>query len=138
MRHPERASERQAYVLGRMVHEGMITPEQAQGARRIELDFQTLKKPAIMFDEAPYFIAHILFEQLLPTYGSDMVYRGGLRVHTTLDLDVQHAAEESIKGLKSEGAIVAIDPGTGEILAMVGGKDFEQSKFCLLYTSRCV
>ena len=129
LRHPERASERQAYVLGRMVHEGMITPEQAQGARRIELDFQTLKKPAIMFDEAPYFIAHILFEQLLPTYGSDMVYRGGLRVHTTLDLDVQHAAEESIKGLKSEGAIVAIDPGTGEILAMVGGKDFEQSKF---------
>jgi penicillin-binding protein 1A len=82
-----------------------------------------------MFDEAPYFISHILFEQLLPTYGSDMVYRGGLRIHTTLDLDLQHAAEEAIKGLKSEGAIVAVDPGTGEILAMVGGKDFEKSKF---------
>ena len=129
LRHPERASERQAYVLGRMIHEGMITSEQAQAAQKIELDFQTLKKPAIMFDEAPYFISHILFEQLLPTYGSDMVYRGGLRIHTTLDLDVQYAAEEAIKGLKSEGAIVAIDPGTGEILAMVGGKDFEQSKF---------
>lgn len=129
LRHPERASERQAYVLGRMVQEGMITPEQAQAARKIDLDFQTLKKPAIMFDEAPYFISHILFEHLLPTYGSDMVYRGGLRVHTTLDLNLQHAAEEAIKGLRSEGAIVALDPGTGEVLAMVGGKDFEQTKF---------
>ncbi len=82
-----------------------------------------------MFDEAPYFISHILFENLLPTYGSDMVYRGGLRVHTTIDLDVQRAAEEAVRELKSEGAIVAIDPQTGEILALVGGKDFVKSKF---------
>jgi membrane peptidoglycan carboxypeptidase len=41
-----------------MAQEGMITPEQAQAARKIDLDFQTLKKPAIMFDEAPYFISH--------------------------------------------------------------------------------
>lgn len=129
LRHPDRAAERQTYVLSRLVDMGKITPEEAQKAQKIDLDFHTLKKPALMFDEAPYFISHILFEHLLPTYGSDMVYRGGLRVHTTIDIDVQHAAEEAIKGLKSEGAIVALDPDTGEILAMVGGKDFEVSKF---------
>lgn len=129
LRHADRAAERQTYVLSRLVQLGKITPEEAQKAQKIELDFHTLKKPALMFDEAPYFISHILFEHLLPTYGSDMVYRGGLRVHTTIDIDVQHAAEEAIKGLKSEGAIVALDPDTGEILAMVGGQDFEVSKF---------
>ncbi|MDO9508500.1 MAG: PBP1A family penicillin-binding protein [Thermovirgaceae bacterium] len=129
IRHPERAASRQAYVLSRLVQTGKVSPEEAQKAQKIELDFHSLKKPALMFDEAPYFISHILFEHLLPTYGSDMVYRGGLRVHTTLDIDVQHAAEEAIKGLKSEGAIVALDPDTGEILAMVGGKDFEVTKF---------
>jgi len=129
LRHPDRASERQAYVLSRLVQLGKITPEEAQKAQKIELDFHSLKKPALMFDEAPYFISHILFEHLLPTYGSDMVYRGGLRVYTTIDIDAQHAAEEAIKGLKSEGAIVAIDPETGEIVALVGGKDFEVTKF---------
>ncbi|HPD97196.1 MAG TPA: PBP1A family penicillin-binding protein [Synergistales bacterium] len=129
IRHPDRAASRQTYVLSRMVQLGMITPEEAQDAQKIELDFHSLKKPALMFDEAPYFISHILFEHLLPTYGSDVVYRGGLRVHTTIDLDVQHAAEKAIQGLKSEGAIVALDPESGEILAMVGGKDFEVSKF---------
>jgi len=129
LRHPERAAERQAYVLSRLVQEGKVSPEEAQRAQKIDLDFQKLEKPALMFDEAPYFISHILFEHLLPTYGSDMVYRGGLRVHTTIDLDVQRAAEESVRELKSEGAIVAIDPETGEILALVGGKDFEKSKF---------
>lgn len=129
IRHPERAASRQAYVLSQLVQSGILNPEEAQKAQKIELDFHSLKKPALMFDEAPYFISFILFEHLLPTYGSDMVYRGGLRVHTTLDIDVQHAAEEAIKGLKSEGAIVALDPETGEILAMVGGKDFEVTKF---------
>ena len=129
LRHPQRAAERQAYVLSRLVQEGKISPEEAQMAQKIDLDFQSLEKPALMFDEAPYFISHILFEHLLPTYGSDMVYRGGLRVHTTIDLDVQRAAEEAVRELKSEGAIVAIDPQTGEILALVGGKDFVKSKF---------
>lgn len=129
LRHPERAAVRQKYVLGQMLKNGWITGVQEQEAQRIELDFHNLKKPAIMFDQAPYFISHILFEHLLPTYGSEMVYRGGLRVYTTIDIDVQKAAENAIQALKSEGAIVAIDPDTGEIQALVGGKDFEQTKF---------
>lgn len=128
-RHPERAAQRQRYVLDRMREDGVISKKEAEAARRIELDFQNLKKPALMFDQAPYFISYILFDHLLPKYGSDMVYRGGLRVYTTIDLDVQKDAEEAIQGLKSEGAIVALEPSTGEILALVGGKNFEESKF---------
>jgi len=128
-RHPERAAIRQAYVLRRMVELGMIDQQDAERAKKIQLDFQGLKKPSLMFDSAPYFISYILFDHLLPKYGSDLVYRGGLRVYTTIDLDIQHAAEEAIQNLKSEGAIVALDPYTGEILALVGGKDFKKSKF---------
>ena len=128
-RHPKRAAIRQAYVLRRMVELGMISPQDAERAKKIQLDFQGLKKPSLMFDSAPYFISYILFDHLLPKYGSDLVYRGGLRVYTTIDLDIQRAAEEAIQNLKSEGAIVALDPYTGEILALVGGKDFNKSKF---------
>lgn len=128
-RHPKRAAIRQAYVLRRMVELGMISPQDAERAKKIQLDFQGLKKPSLMFDSAPYFISYILFDHLLPKYGSDLVYRGGLRVYTTIDLDIQRAAEEAIQNLKSEGAIVALDPYTGEILALVGGKDFKKSKF---------
>lgn len=128
-RHPDRAALRQQYVLNRMREDGVITAEEADSAGKIELDSQNLEKPALMFDKAPHFISYILFDHLLPKYGSDMVYRGGLRVYTTIDLDVQTDAEEAIQGLKSEGAIVALEPSTGEILALVGGKDFEESKF---------
>lgn len=128
-RHPDRAAQRQQYVLNRMREDGFISAEEAETARKIELDFQNLEKPALMFDQAPYFITYILFDHLLPKYGSEMVYRGGLRVYTTIDIDVQKDAEEAIQGLKSEGAIVALEPSTGEILALVGGKNFEESKF---------
>ena len=128
-RHPDRATARQQYVLARMREDGYISAEEAEKASRIELDFQNLEKPALMFDRAPYFISYILFEHLLLKYGSDMVYRGGLRVYTTIDIDVQTFAEEAIQNLKSEGAIVALEPSTGEILALVGGKDFEKSKY---------
>jgi len=128
-RHPERAARRQQYVLNRMREDGYISAEETETARKIELNFQNLEKPALMFDQAPYFISYILFDHLLPKYGSDMVYRGGLRVYTTIDLDVQKDAEEAIRELKSEGAIVALEPSTGEILALVGGKNFEESKF---------
>ena len=129
IRHPDRAAIRQAYVLRRMVELGMINQKEADAAKKIHINFHSLKKPSLMFDNAPYFVSYILFDHLLPKYGSDLVYRGGLRIYTTIDLDIQHAAEESIQGLKSEGAIVALDPYTGEILALVGGKDFKKSKF---------
>ena len=85
-------------------------------------------------------------KQLVDLFGWDAVYRSGLRVETTLDLDMQRAAEEEVahalatieqqqrRGSQKAGdplqaALVAIDPATGEVRAMVGGRDFDQSHF---------
>jgi Membrane carboxypeptidase (penicillin-binding protein) len=129
IRHLDRAKVRQGYVLGQMVSRGWISREEAQKALDARLPLKKVRKSSVTFTDAPYFISNILFGQLLPKYGSDAIYRGGMRIYTTLDLDLQLDAEEAIKKLPSEGAIVALDPATGEILAMVGGRDFEKSKF---------
>ena len=128
----QKARRRQNYVLSRLVSLGWVTEEQAEAARNeeIKLSPETAKKSAgLSKDSAPYFVSHILFNYLLPTYGTDRVYKGGLEIYTTLDLDLQRAAEAAISNLKSEGALVAMDPSTGAVLAMVGGKDFDASKF---------
>jgi penicillin-binding protein 1A len=129
IRHLDRAKVRQGYVLGQMVSRGWISREEAQKALDERLALKSIRKASVIFNDAPYFISSILFGQLLPKYGSDAIYRGGMRIYTTLDFDLQRDAEEAIKKLPSEGAIVALDPATGEILAMVGGRDFEKSKF---------
>lgn len=82
---------------------------------------------------APYFVEY-LKEQLISRYGEAQVYRSGLRVTTTLDLRMQQAAEGAIAGTLNKptdpsAALVAIDPSTGEIVAMVGGRDFATQQF---------
>lgn len=130
IRSMDKARARQRYVLSRMVSLGWISEEQRSEAEKEELliNKQT-KKNILNINNAPYFVSHILFKDLLPKYGRDRVYASGLQIYTTLDLDLQEAAERAIQKLESQGAIVAMDPGTGEILALVGGKDFEESKF---------
>jgi penicillin-binding protein 1A len=130
LRHLDLARTRQNYVLRRMVHLGWATEEQAQAAAAEKLKFneKTIESKQ-SFDNAPYFVSHILFKELIPKYSSDLVYKSGMKIYTTLDLDLQAAAEEAMKKLKSEGALVALDPSTGAVLAMVGGKDFEKTKF---------
>ena len=129
VRNPEASKTRQRYVLHRMSQLGWISTDQ---------ESETLKKPLrlrhggrrkLELQQAPYFVSTLLFKNLLPTYGADTVYRGGLTIQTTLDLDLQKAAEKAFEGLPHEGALVALDPDTGEILAMVGGKSFGRSKF---------
>jgi penicillin-binding protein 1A len=81
--------------------------------------------------------------QLVQQFGAEQVLRGGLRIHTTLDMTMQRHAEDAIreraaqlertspsgKAHRLEGALVAIDPRTGEVLALVGGRDFHASPF---------
>jgi penicillin-binding protein 1A len=129
IRHLDRAKTRQGYVLGQMVSKGWIGRDEAQKALDAKLFLKSVRRSSVTFPDAPYFVSYILFSQLLPKYGSDAVYRGGMRIYTTLDADLQKDAEEAVRKLPSEGAILALDPETGEILAMVGGKDFEKSKF---------
>ena len=84
---------------------------------------------------APYFTNYVK-QQLIDRYGSGRVFGGGLRVHTTVDLKVQKLARQAIsKWLPNpngpSAALVAIDPRTGKVLAMIGGKSYAKSQFNL-------
>ncbi len=85
--------------------------------------------------DAEYFVDHVR-RDLFERYGSARVYGGGLRVTTTIDMDMQRAAEEAIATAlpdpdDPDAALVAIDPSNGQILAMVGGDDWDTSKLNL-------
>ncbi|NLL36490.1 MAG: PBP1A family penicillin-binding protein [Fretibacterium sp.] len=125
----ENAKVRQNYVLGRMEALGWISEAQRLQAYNEVLEFRNVPNRIEEFNRAPYFVSHILFNELLPKYGKDMVYSGGLKIRTTLDLELQLKAQEAIRSLKFPGALVCMASDTGEVLALVGGKDFKESKF---------
>lgn len=124
--HPEFARERQKFVLKRMVEEKYISQEEAANAEEQPLTF--VKQDNI---KAPHFALWVK-EQLVEKYGENTVERGGLRVKTTLDLDLQDFAQQTIASevakLKREnvgnGAAIITNPKTGEIYAMIGSKDY--------------
>ncbi|MEH1938331.1 MAG: penicillin-binding protein 1A [Nostoc sp.] len=135
-KNPTAAKRRRDLVLLRMQEDGVITPEQRQAALQEPL---TLKSslPKRVQVESPYFTSYIQKE--LPKYVSPNVLKsGGLVVETTLNPTWQKVAEEAVaKTLRNQGrwenfkqaAMVAIDPRSGEIKAMVGGKDFGKNQF---------
>lgn len=125
----EAAKSRQKYVLDRLLTLGWISEEEAEKTYNKDLALKSTEGEQKNYNHAPYFVSEILFSHLLPRYGKEKVYRGGMEIHTTLDLDLQRKAQEAIRTLDTEGALVAIDSTTGEILALVGGKNFEKSKF---------
>ncbi len=126
--YPERAKKRQQIVLGLMVEAGYVTPAQALAAYQQYLEYSP---PPVKFD-APHFIMYV--RQLLESrYGPDALYHEpGLKVVTTLDPRIQVIAEEEIARQvaalqdreASNGAAVVLDVRTGEILALVGSRDF--------------
>jgi penicillin-binding protein 1A len=129
----ERARSRQAHVLERMQASGFITAEQAREEGEEPLRLIGERPAGLQSYAYPYFTTYAIHE-LDTMFGSRTVYEGGLRVDTTLDPRIQKIAQETIDwGLdraKAEGvnatqaAIVAIRPSTGEIVAMVGGRQF--------------
>ena len=136
--YPEHALERRAVVLERMVSYGAITQEQADAANAepLELDVSEIEDDGILL--YPYFSSYVR-DQLTSSYelSTEYVFQGGLTVYTTLDVAIQDAAEAAV-GRKEEGisedlevALTAIDPDTGYILAMVGGRDYEESEWNL-------
>lgn len=127
----ENAKARQNYVLGRMEVLEWIGPEERRRAWEEELTLRRRANRIEEFNRAPYFVSHILFNDLLPKYGKDEVYSGGLHIYTTLDVGMQDKAREAVATLREPvmGALVCMVSDTGEILALVGGKDFKESKF---------
>ncbi|MFH1962148.1 MAG: penicillin-binding protein 1A [bacterium] len=142
--HPDAAAERQALVLKRMEKVGIITPEQTTAAKEEfcgQLSMMSKKafaKTCTTINVSPYFTEYIR-RMLSAAYGDNAIYKGGLKVYTTMDIAMQKAAEDvlskalndlnkrrSNKASRIEGALVAIEPSTGYIKAMVGGSGFSK------------
>lgn len=127
---------RQIYILDKMESLGFITKEEKESAKKYIPKF-TSKFTGI---KAPHFVMYVrdLLEQ---TYGTDYLKNGGFKIYTTLDWRLQQISEDVIKtGVKNNeksqaynGSLVSIDPKTGQILSMVGSKDY----FSTSYPENC-
>ncbi len=132
------ATGRRNVVLDKMAELGYITREQCEQAKKEPVRLVGLKPGGLAKYKAPWFVTYVL-KQLTRELGADMIYKGGLEVHTTLNYEMQQAAEEELrKGVAAakymnvtQGALICLDPHNGHIKAMVGGvgKDFTKDQF---------
>ena len=124
---PQASIERQREVLRLMVINKFITSKEAQKAAEEGLTFAPNKTDI----KAPHFVMFVK-QELVNVYGEEVVEKGGLEVITTLDYEIQKLAEESVKAELEKlgklnvgnGATLVVSPSTGEVLAMVGSKDY--------------
>lgn len=136
-RHPDRARARRNGVLQAMVETGFVTPDDALAAAR-----EPIRSVADTTDvEAPYFVD--LVEGALPRALADHgIGRAGLRIETTLDVHLQRLAETAVRdgvrrivdervvsAERPQVALIAVDPRTGDIRALVGGRSYRDSQF---------
>ncbi len=126
------ALRRRNTVLARMAELGTISEEDKEKAQSAPLGVVPLKEKN-KNAKAPYFSEHVL-KYLLEHYDQSIIFGGGLKIYTTLDLSWQEAAEKALLGnlpngptdgngiMQPQGALIALDPRTGAIRAMVGGR----------------
>lgn len=127
------AKKRRDFVVKRMYDQKRITKREAELALAEPL--KLLARERGDTGVAPFFIEHIK-QELIKKYGPNAVFKGGLRIFTTLKPDDQKAAEEAVKTTLNRpkdpsASLVSIEPKTGYIRAMVGGRDFQTEKFNL-------
>ena len=141
--HPEQAKRRQTYILNRMVGEGFISYGDLMKALQKPLKIKSKQNPFL--EKAPHFVEHVR-RYVEEKYGKEALYKNGLQVYTTIDMDFQRVAQEAVaSGLKAieerekylpsdlrlnlEGSLVCFDLETGYIKAMIGGRDYKRSQF---------
>ena len=151
---PKASKERQEIVIDQMVKYGFITEAQGAAAKKEELKLATTAKKRE--DNPNFYFIDMITQKVIDELGAEALYKGGLKVYTTLDSDMQKAAIESLKHLPApvieekdlgklkedehpvaytdknkltqpQVALVAIDPNTGHVKAMLGGRG--QDKF---------
>ena len=132
-RNPERALQRRRVVLEKMAEVGVITADAAVGADAEQLRLVPQTPPDV--DRYPYF-TEVVKQMLLqepalgatPTDRYNALFRGGLVIRTTLDPAIQEAAHAAVVAILPEGgpsgAVAVVEPSTGEVKALVGGRDF--------------
>jgi penicillin-binding protein 1A len=133
--HPRAALARRNLVLEDMLEQGHLSRLQYYNARNEALPAPQDIQPPTVRTEAPYFTTWVR-QQLVDRYGARRAFEGGLKVTTTLDLDLQKAAEAAVNHWLGNpdgpsAALVAIDNKTGEVRAMVGGRDYAKRPFNL-------
>ena len=134
----EKARQRQAYVLERMVEDRYITVQEKNQVLAVPIRLRSIRTKEKV---APYFIEHVR-RYIQEKYGSDVLYKEGLEVYTTLNIPMQKAARDAVeRGLQEldaregytsgrvQGALLCMEAKTGAIRAMVGGRDFGKSEF---------
>lgn len=149
-RSTEAATKRRNVVLAKMLEEKLITRSQYKAAVREVMQRRELVKVA---NDAPFYV-DFLKRELAEIYSHEVLTAEGLRIFTSLDLQLQRMAEKAlVDGLKRleesypflrkrgeedhlEGAIVVIQPQTGEIKAMVGGRDYQKSQFNRVFQAK--
>ena len=134
IQNPRAAKQRRNLVLDRMLEQELITRTEHQIGITAEIPSEGEIDPPAPDSAQPYFSSWVT-QQLVEDYGSGQVFAGGLKVKTTLDPELQTAAEQAIErrlgGVGPSASLVAIENKTGEVKAMVGGKDFERQPFNL-------
>ncbi|MEA3307259.1 MAG: PBP1A family penicillin-binding protein, partial [Elusimicrobiota bacterium] len=149
-KHPKRAKHRRSLVLNRMLAREYISHEEMDEVVKSSVP---VEKSSMFTVKAPYFVEHIR-RKISDKYGSAQLWKGGMKIYTTLDMSIQKVAEEEMeKQLKYrdeeqakyvarhstsdnplstatlQGAFVMLDVKTGAIRAMIGGRDYEKSEF---------
>lgn len=137
---PDGALERRNLVLWRMRENAFITPEQYEAAIVTPIELKRGSDPEGGIYQAHYFVAHVK-KLLQQEFSEALVFQGGLEVHTTLDTRIQRMAEDSVNAslgrpTDPDVALVSLDPRTGQIKAMVGGRDYSVNKFNLATQGR--
>jgi penicillin-binding protein 1A len=131
---PKLAKERQTTVLTRMVRNKYITEDEKQAALAVDLIYAPQK--SALDNSAPHFTEMVL-NQLYEKYGEEKVERSGYQIKTTIDLDLQDKANAAVSnGMPhvqanggSNASLIAIDPKTGAIRALVGSADYNNEDF---------
>ncbi|WP_018249781.1 transglycosylase domain-containing protein [Orenia marismortui] len=135
-RNLEKSRNRRNIVLKKMLEHGYIAKEEYEQAIKEKIHLEKAKENNA--EIAPYFVSYIR-KKLIDKFGSELVYTGGLKVYTTLDLDIQNKAKETTdealekyiptttrksgqSKLQPQLGIITIDPNTGYIKAMIGGR----------------
>lgn len=131
------ALQRQRTVLNAMVETGTITAAQREAALREPLVFREPSAEEL----SAYFLDYVINNELAALFHGDLtpLYTGGLQIYTTLDRKMQQLAQELIAGLpergldeegkrQPQGALVALDPATGYVRAIAGGRDYNETK----------